>query len=377
MDIYIAGREDRKRLMPDLKDELSVLLLVKGREEFTPRWLGFHSSVSLACAILVGDGAPDAQNEALVGDYQGRLNVTYLQYDDVDYHAFYRKMLDMVSRCQTPFVQLAANDDFILPTGAAKSVEFLTRNPDYVAASGAIYGFYVGDSGLRPSRGPYGSEMYRLLPLHPALRLGAADAFDRIECLFQNYVPTWYSIQRRQPLQQALEALVESKIKDPRFAEHFLAFYMAALGKQDLSFDRVSYLYQQNSSQVNAFLPNYFHGIIFDNLGADIKSLVDGVARIASAKTGRTDVDIGRVIGERVAAHLGSNAAAAKRSLMQIMAPYRHTARAKIPVLTRAAKEWEMRKLLRLLSAAGAGQTVLDGTKRELKAAFTAINRVR
>jgi len=78
-----------------LQDQLTVILTLKGREAFTPRWIDYHSHVGLPWPVVIGDGAPSERTEAQFASASG-LSTNYRRYADTDLLAFYRKLHDLV-----------------------------------------------------------------------------------------------------------------------------------------------------------------------------------------------------------------------------------------------------------------------------------------
>ncbi len=127
--------------------DLTILLPVKDRVAYTRRWLAYACE-HLPCRTLVADGgADDGEVERLVAESRARrLDAEYVRYPfDADYHAYYSKIADALTRVTTPFVVLADDDDLFVPEGLRQSVEFLQQNPDYVACGGQCAIFWLRD----------------------------------------------------------------------------------------------------------------------------------------------------------------------------------------------------------------------------------------
>src|SRR5262249_33432081 len=124
----------------DLINKVTILLTLKGRTQFTLRWLWHVNRTGLPFRIFVADGEP---HPAISGLLEGNtafpnLRLVYGRYNDRSYRDFYGKLVDALRRIDTPYVMLVDNDDFILPRGVLDSVAFLDAHPDYVCAGGGI-----------------------------------------------------------------------------------------------------------------------------------------------------------------------------------------------------------------------------------------------
>src|SRR5690349_7778786 len=100
-----------------IDDRLTVLLPVKGRADFTVRWMRYADALDFPFKVLIADGGKDEGLAALLGDPKSFPRVDYrcLRYPcDADYTAFYSKLADAVCRVETPFTALVDNDDFFI-----------------------------------------------------------------------------------------------------------------------------------------------------------------------------------------------------------------------------------------------------------------------
>lgn len=138
--------------------DLTILLSLKDRAEFTRRWLTYAATAPLGCRILIADGGADDAVGPILDEWQRRLDVSYVRYPfDADYGAYYAKIADALARVTTPFVVLADNDDLFVPGALRQAVEFLQAHPDHVACGGQTAVFWLGGRGGGPAASrPYG-----------------------------------------------------------------------------------------------------------------------------------------------------------------------------------------------------------------------------
>jgi glycosyltransferase domain-containing protein len=126
--------------------DLTILLPLKDWDVFTRRWLAYAAAVDLKCRILIADGSANPLDPALIAHCRERgLDVDYVRYPvDVDYHTYYAKLADAAARVGTPFVVMIDNDDFVIPEGLTRAVQFLRDHPSYVACGGQCAAFWIG-----------------------------------------------------------------------------------------------------------------------------------------------------------------------------------------------------------------------------------------
>ena len=143
---------------------------------------------------------------------------------------FYAKLADALSRVTTPFVVMADNDDFFIPQGLTRAVEFLLAHPDHVACGGQCAMFWLGRTSgaqathLRRPRST-GSAAARFRPTSPTRR----EQRLRERCLGANDV--FYAVHRTDLLRSHFEAVRDCNPRDLFLMEQLVMFLTAIAGK--------------------------------------------------------------------------------------------------------------------------------------------------
>src|SRR2546430_1287449 len=130
----------------DIDRDLTVLLPLKGRPEFTLRWMKYADSVRFPFRVLIADGSEDETGPKILSNKANfpNVNYEYMRYPyDQTYAEYYSKVVDALSHVKTPFAVMADNDDFFIVEGLRNAVAFLRAHPDYSACSGHIGVFWV------------------------------------------------------------------------------------------------------------------------------------------------------------------------------------------------------------------------------------------
>ena len=98
-------------------ERLTVLLTLKGRHDFTLRWMTYAQHVGFPFKVLVADGSvDDVAGDILASPsrFPG-VRIEYVRYpEDKSYDHYHDKVSAALSRIETPFVVMADNDDFFL-----------------------------------------------------------------------------------------------------------------------------------------------------------------------------------------------------------------------------------------------------------------------
>jgi len=243
--------------MKQLSEKLTVILPVKGREEFNSRWLTYHGRIGLDSKVLIGDGDPYSKVQSILNEniQASSLDYKYLKFNDKDMFKFYSKLLNLVETAKTPYVMMVDNDDFILLDGVNKAISFLESNLDYVSCGGANLGTYgvTSDFNLANFPQPYTDEWTNLRFLSLPVILDKASAEERVLQHCRNYQPIWYCVHRTETLKQCFRAVLDYGIKDVLVVELFQSLFMAANGKVRQGYDCAVYLRQLNSSMGKKF----------------------------------------------------------------------------------------------------------------------------
>jgi len=155
------------------------------------RILGFYNDCKFKNKIIVADTSSEINKK--------KANEIISQFSDLD--IFYLtdfpkikdfpgasgqfiKVADSLDHVEDKYCVTCADDDFILPDGIKKSVDFLNKNPDYVVAQGQFLGFRVSDNSFEWNYSP------------KLISIIDSDPKNRFLQYFSNYTLTFYSVHR-------------------------------------------------------------------------------------------------------------------------------------------------------------------------------------
>ena len=216
---------------------LTIILLLKGRDAFTIRWFEHAKEFKLPFHVIIADGGSDTGlgNELWKKKFHLNVSYEYVRYPyDANYKIFYEKILNALNKVETPYVVLASNDDFYFFDALNESVSFLNENAEYVSSRGELWDFSVLPTlkrgiGLEKSV-IYGSiinisKLYK----HPTV-IGEC-AMERVVDYSSKANAIWHDVVRTKNLKEAYGALIESNINDLALYESLIGFVMASQGK--------------------------------------------------------------------------------------------------------------------------------------------------
>ena len=262
---------------------LTILLPLKGRPLHTLRFLWHANRTRLPFRILIADGEVHPTVARLLEDRATfpDADFDYVRYpDDLRFTDFFRKMAHALGRVRTPYVMLADNDDFVLPAGVNRCIDFLAANPDYVCCAGGIGGFELGPGrdALAPVVGPLVRLAYRYSPHDRSLDLSSDSAAERV---FTGYRESWtyYGVYRAPALATIWNEVCEIDFSDLQHHERFCALRTLTLGKARSDPAVVAYLRQYSTSLRTAFASDWVDHLVHSRFTGDLDALVDRIAR--------------------------------------------------------------------------------------------------
>jgi glycosyltransferase domain-containing protein len=237
------------------------VLTIKGRPEFTKRWMAYMNSVKCKFKILIADGGDDValQNHlASKGDYPN-LNYDYFKYPyDTSLKDYYKKLCDITDQVKTPYVLYADNDDFIILDSIEEYIIFLDLNADYVTCGGfssALSIYSKKNELLNTCAGNYFNIRFdKSIPFSIKSKLGV----DRV-CDFFKYVESerlwfiWYDVQRTSVVKITHEYIKKYEFKDAVSFEIYKISSLLLLGKAK-RLDSIFYIRQNGSSELSKSL---------------------------------------------------------------------------------------------------------------------------
>jgi len=172
----MQGKYSSELTLP-LNELLTVVLITHNRPAFLRRAVKYYSS--LPCRIMVLDSTPERPE----GDFSA---VDYHHVPQFAYWGMQAKLAYGVEQLSTPYMVLAADDDFIVFDSLCESVGFLQANRDYGMCHGYCLMYLAKADGVNYYRRDkkvqedYSSER----------------AQDRVIDYMSQYIPPFYAVTR-------------------------------------------------------------------------------------------------------------------------------------------------------------------------------------
>jgi len=218
----------------DSDKDLTILLTLWDRAAYTMRWMRYATWRDFRFKIIIADGGSGEEIPALLSDRPRfpRLDYEYVRYPyDRNYVDYLTKVLDALSRVQTPFVVLADNDDFFNPGGLREALRFLREHPNYNTCGGQ-YTYFSVEAAVTESGAVAKERVTGYKHRHDGRSDEEETASERL--LKHAQVPReilLYNIRRPEELRIHYEAARRADIKNLFLLETFVQFQTVINGK--------------------------------------------------------------------------------------------------------------------------------------------------
>lgn len=243
-----------------MSNRLSIILPLKDRSEFTPRFIKFCGDIG---QLIIADGSREPQNF-----HRDRDDYFYTGYDST-LRRWWFKMAVATEKVQTPYAMVADNDDLVVRPGIDRCVKFLDEHPDYIACSGRIQGFWKWPDQVWGPRFAV-SRSYSCYDV-PA-DYGADSANERV---LEGFANSWsyYAVYRSHALWTIWNDVRDLDLTDLQVHEKFCAMRALTLGKVMGNRRFTSYLRQYGTSQTAANQEDFVTRLLNGSFSKDRESV--------------------------------------------------------------------------------------------------------
>jgi glycosyltransferase domain-containing protein len=210
-------------LNKQLQEMLTIVIPTKNRSDFFLRLLPYYRDQSFSHKIMIADSStPEsvAQTKRVIDSAGSNLKIEHRLYDaEISY---VDKISDALTRVQTPFSLLGADDDFFVPSGLDSAARFLSEHSDYAVAHGEAFTFEVKDGAV------FGA--IEKVNRYDQRTIDQSTAIERLAKHFSLYTTTYYSVHRTDRLRGNLQKRLKSDT-DLAFGELMAGAFSLIQGK--------------------------------------------------------------------------------------------------------------------------------------------------
>lgn len=226
-----------------MDERLTIILALKGRHNFTDRWLKYANTNLSKFKILVADGSENDEKYLYDKNKYPKLDIKFKDFPaDRDISFYVRKLLTSANTINTKYILYADNDDFMVEEEIINLLNFLDNNEAYVAARGEIYDFSIDSF----------SEIYgKILGLKKFIKNLSFEKEDHLERYFdfsKNRQGLFHCIIRKDTFCEILTLCENSKFFYLTIFKLFFSHYLISVGKIFCSNNL--YMLHQNHKQM-------------------------------------------------------------------------------------------------------------------------------
>lgn len=241
--------------------KLTIVLTIKGRVDFTLRWMAYMNSVQCKFKIFIADGGDDVDLQMHLKNKNNYLNLNYDYFKypfDACMADYYKKICDVTDKVVSPYILYADNDDFFILDDIEEYIHFLDNNTDYVCCGGTDAALSIHSKSnevLNTSAGDFINIRFDKSEL---FSIQSESRVERI-CDFFKYTESnklwfiWYDIQRTSVVKLTHEYIRQHEFKDVVTMEIYKILSLLLFGKSK-RFDSIFYIRQIGSSQTSSAL---------------------------------------------------------------------------------------------------------------------------
>ena len=259
---------------------LTIILLIKGREKFTKRWLDYMSAINYPDQILIGDGDIKSNVKKIIKKKKYRkLKIKYISYNNKNYKDYYFMMYDLVkNHIKSEYLRFCDNDDFILKKQQNNLKEFFNKNKKYISVGDFQIRFEIlGKNKL------YGNKNYFFFEgIHRH-----EDKFNEnaIIEIFNKYQGNFYNLFRRKDLAKILFEIYKLNFSDLEIKDFYFKLRLLTIGKT-IYLNQSSYIRQHGTSQTSS---NFYYSENFINkdIKKDLIKMSQKISKILKYKFGK------------------------------------------------------------------------------------------
>jgi glycosyltransferase domain-containing protein len=230
-----------------LSEKITIIILTHERHQYLKRSLEYWAGTEIQ--IIIADSSANKYQDVIPN------NVKYYYYPQKSY---FDKVVEVLSKVNSAYCTLCADDDFLTLTGLKNCIEFLDHNQDYVCASGKVI-----------TCEKYTGSLYRWSKAYlKGSSIDSSNPVNRFTNHFKHYnFPTHYAVTRTDVLYYIWEntkTCINSD--DLRFGEILPTLLLVIMGKFCLldSLYAVREMIPNSAGSSVPSIPSYFQDGSFD-----------------------------------------------------------------------------------------------------------------
>ena len=238
-------------MLIDNPEVFSVLVPTFNGTRYLRRMLDYFRQISFRGEVVLSDNSAIEHRAFIDGCDSAYPELKIRKFMFSENIRFLDKLVATLEKIDSKFVMLHAHDDFMIPAGVEKCVDFLSKNSEYSGARGRVAMFALE----RATQTALASTpvSVSLVP-HPMRGYEQTDSFERVVAHIGRFAPTFYSVHRRKSLIESFR-VTEEATKNVIFFQ-YLSSCLAVLAGKVWCSDELFYVRQGHRDSWSGRLNN-------------------------------------------------------------------------------------------------------------------------
>ena len=262
-----------------------LILLIKGREDFTERWLKYMSKIEFKHKIVIGNGNKKSNSyikKTINKKMYSSLNIEYYSYNNKNFKDYYFMMYDVVKKQkEAKYIKFCDNDDFILPHQLNNLLDLIKRDKKSVSIGDrAMWFSLIGNNLFSKNIYFWPGNFYRLI-----------ENFNikNIREIFINFQEPFYNIFKKKFILQTLKEIHQINFSDLEIRAFYIQLRIMMFG-QIKYYNQISYVRQHGVSQISTDDFLYTRNFINKNISEDVNKLKKNISQKIKNKDFNNDI---------------------------------------------------------------------------------------
>lgn len=232
-------------------NKVDLIIPTYNRPNFLKRLLDYYSAYGMDFNFIIADSSNlinKSRNKKIVNTYS-KLKILYIDKFSPNLSQ-HDKFAEMIKYAKNKYVCFCADDDFIIPNGIKKAVDFLDKNSCYSAAHGTYISFYT-------NKGLFGLKKFWWRFLYSPFSIFSSNPINRLASHLTKYNMVVWAVRRTNIVKICYQEFSKSKIDPyllPNFGELLPDVLTAVYGK--IKYLNTFYAARQAFSQILSDYPS-------------------------------------------------------------------------------------------------------------------------
>lgn len=272
--------------------DITLLIPTLNRPDFLLRELHYYQSVNFRGNIFIGDSSEATVTKKIKNYLQQFDNLLKIYYYPLPGYDGAQALKIITDKVTSKYAVFIADDDFLVPSGIGRCIEFLDTNPDYVAAHGVCIAM-----GLHSIN----SQSIQYTNHSPQPIISGGTAAQRLVAHLTNYSPIlFFSVHRIEAWRTMFKNLGD--IADRSFGSELLSSCLSVILGKTKQLDGLYLIRQDHENRY--VLPTWFKWITNEAWYSSYIAFCNYLAEAIARQDGITQKEAKDIVSQAFSVYL-------------------------------------------------------------------------